>query len=314
MRKFALFLAAVLAVSLVGCSKQGENNKTNVGDITKVSSDISEPQPQFSHEGNFIRTDNKNLYEMNFTELGAQLEEIIAAKDNKVSMPFMYDLPAVDIFFTPSGEIISFNMSLRALTGENENEFIISQYKVGNNTDITGLDVQLHEKGNRFLKWVFNDTFAFEKFPDFMKWTNSFDFEKVIQEYSVGEPVRYEFLAGVNIQREMIDNENVNCIFLDCSSGTPVQVQYEDLPYSEQGIGSFEPTHDVNDSGQYLEYYVILPYYLADEMAGFPPLYAYVPPENAENKEAYYANPNAYVMGEEKYSLNNIIILFPNGI
>lgn len=333
MRKFALFLAAVLAVSLAGCSLQGGNDQTNTNHITSVSDNLSEPQPQFSREGNFIRTNSKNLYEMNFAELEEQLEEIIGAKDNKISMPFMYELPAVDIFFTPNGEMMNFNMSLRALTGENENEFIISRYKVGNNTETetdkfqtmpqvfsenvstkTGFDVQLSEKNQPFLKRPFEDTFVFEKFPAFMEWANSFDFEKVIQEYSVGEPVRYEFLAGVTIEREVIENENVNCIFLDCSSGMPVQVKYEDLPYSDTAIYPFEPTHDVNDSSQYLEYYVILPYYPADEVTGFPPRYVYTSPENAENRDAYSSNSNANVIGNEKYNLNNIIILFPNGI
>ncbi|MCH5195274.1 MAG: hypothetical protein J1F28_01085 [Oscillospiraceae bacterium] len=270
MRKLALSFAVLLTVSFVGCSSQDGG--------------ISEIQSQFSREENFIRIGSKNLYEMNFAGLKEQLEEIIDAKDNRISMPFMYDLPAVDIFFMPSGEIISFDMALRTLTGENDNEFIISQYKIKNDTDMTGFDIQLSEKDKPFLKSSFEDIFAFDKFPAFIEWADGFDFEKVIQEYSVGEPAHYEFLAGVNIQREIIDNENVNCIFLDCSSETPVQVQYEDLPYSNPDILPFEPTYNEHDRSQYLDYYIILPYYSI----------------NADVTEY-----NGY---------NRIIILFPNGV
>ena len=270
MRKLALSFAVLLTISFVGCNSQGGG--------------ISEIQSQFSREENFIRIGSKNLYEINFTKLKEHLEEIIGAKDNKISMPFMYDLPAVDIFFMPSGEIISFDMTLRTLTDENDYEFIISQYKIKNDTDMTGFDIQLSEKDKTFLKSSFEDIFAFDKFPAFIEWADGFDFEKVIQEYSVGEPAHYEFLAGTTIEREIIDSENVDCVFLDCSSGTPVQVEYEDLPYSNPNIYPFEPTYNEHDRSQYLDYYIILPYY----------------------------STNADVIEYNGY--NRIIILFPNGI
>ncbi len=309
MRKFIIpAVSCVLALSMTGCAAtkvgriQPDNKPTDNAQETTVADEVK--SLKLNDYVPLVEADalgGANLYDFDFVKLQSTLEQLLPAKDNQISIPFMYDLPAVYIQFQPSGVITKWEMSLRALTDENENEYIVSRYTVKGNTGgeaeidecpdglshnpetgawilsdesgesdapIVGLNVQTGIKNQRYAKTGFQDTFLFDEFPELMTWMSETDFKDLINTCVPGDTNMcwYEFIAGAELPRNVLDDPETTCTFWDCSSGTPVQVKLEDLPYSDPEIYYFEPAYDYDGPNhKQLRYYMLIPYYSDDK-------------------------------------------------
>lgn len=238
-------------------------------------------------------------------------------------MPYMYELPAFDIYFLPNGQIIQMDISLWAYQGENEKEQIVSQFNFESNAEmgITDTDTPIRFEVIPIEKWqnkpllkpsYGNDVFDYAQFPAFMRWATEFDFESILKDYVYEQPVFYELIAGAQIQRALIEGGEMNGKYLDLSSGEPVEISYEDLPYSPPEIFPFSPAMEVDDYRKDLEYYVILPHYHAEEKTGYNPLFVCTPDFDCENDFSFYSS-EAKALKYENYVINNFIIIFPYG-
>ncbi len=286
-------MSGVLALSLVGCAATKvvpDMAASATHDVATLSTATIDEDSQLHLEHDYIQVKNPNIGDFDFMQLQKVLADAIDAKDGKISIPFMGDQPAMKICFMPYGGISDIEMSLHALSGENGGDYIISQYTVkGNhgstptnesltgqydkrNPAIIGLNFQTAIKAQPFAKEHFNTTFRFGDFARLMQWLNTTDLLDLANTYIPNTPAWFEFTAGFEIQRELIDGDEVNCIFLDCSSDEPVQIEYTDIPYSEPGEYYFEPAFhfgEVNHTK--LSYYAITAYNLTAPRENYKP-------------------------------------------
>lgn len=248
----------------------------------------------------FISLSHANIYTLDFNDLYKQIANIVNAEDDMIAMPFMYEKPAIDMIFKPDGEIMQFDLMIRALEQTNDNDYIIGTFRVRNNlhTDsqymqslpevfsagsstMTGLDVYSQESGSNFAISYFKDTFDFDRIPKFMKWLTEFDLKSVINQYVTGEPVRFQFLSD-SIKSSILYDPNVHVTYLDCSKDQILEVERPSLSDDPAPQYAVFPNK---------YYYVIVPYYLQDgTIKGF------------DEKTLGQTKPKTYIA-------NNVIIL-----
>ncbi|QHZ50296.1 hypothetical protein [Paenibacillus larvae] len=206
----------------------------------------------------FIPLKRPNMFTLNFHDLYDQILAKIKAEDNKVTDP------TIDILFTPEGEIMNVNCSVQALEESTEDQDNMGLYRIRNNhrtefknkqsmpeafsapsSTMTGIDVYWESEGE-------GATFNFEKFPKFIEWFTNFNLKSVLEQYRVGNPVRYQFLSGP-ITSEVVENPDVHVTYLDCSSN---DIREMDKPESFSGLNYLQFTNK--------DYYAVIPYYLQD--------------------------------------------------
>ncbi|MFU2104929.1 hypothetical protein, partial [Paenibacillus larvae] len=91
-----------------------------------------------------------------------------------------------------------------------------------------------------------------QKFPKFIEWFANFNLKSVLEQYTVGRPVRFQLLSGP-ITGEVVKNPDVHVTYLDCS---PNDIREMDKPKSYPVSRYLEFTDK--------DYYAVIPYYVQD--------------------------------------------------
>ncbi|AQR78459.1 hypothetical protein ABNB59_08430 [Paenibacillus larvae] len=213
----------------------------------------------------FIPLKRPNMFTLNFHDLYDQIFAKIKAEDNKVADPTM------NILFTPGGEIMHVDCSVHALmeSSDSEDQYTMRLYRIRNNHEtefnnkqslpeafsapsstMTGIDVYRESGG--YYDGRDMDMLNFQKFPKFIEWFANFNLKSVLEQYTVGRPVRFQLLSGP-ITGEVVKNPDVHVTYLDCS---PNDIREMDKPKSYPVSRYLEFTDK--------DYYAVIPYYVQD--------------------------------------------------
>ncbi|MEV2686213.1 hypothetical protein ABNC32_15240 [Paenibacillus larvae] len=212
----------------------------------------------------FIPLKSPNMFTLNFHDLFDQIFAKIKAENNKVADP------TIDILFTPGGEIMDVDCSVHALmeSSESEDQYDLELYRIRNNhsTDtknrqslpeafsapssaMTGIDVYRESGG--YYDGRYMDMLNFQKFPKFIEWFANFNLKSVLEQYTVGSPIRFELQSKVI--SEVVQNPDVHVTYLDCSSN---DIREMDKPES------YPESHYLKLTDK--DYYAVIPYYVQD--------------------------------------------------
>lgn len=285
MRKLILVLICIALVVITGCNSTKQDSPSdvisNVSDAVETQQDFLEQKP----------VQVQNFLNLDFSELQNTIAE--TAGTQKTVAAFMYDTHPVDIFFSPTGDVTQCRMCLWTLDSETGGDYVMSEYRVNGIPETASFDVACTKPNLHFAKELFS--FDFSGLGKYTSWVSNTDLQALLDTYVPDTPVGYRLVTGV-IPAEIIDSQQVSCTALDLSSDAPTEIDLASLPripdryYLEYDLPS--------------EYYALLPYYPLNETLGYTvPLNQ--PPEGVMD----YAAPDA-----GSYSLNNILLLFPDGV
>lgn len=238
---------------------------------------VSPNGPSNSKSDDSFEFTNQNFFSLDWQLLNQNISKRIQAKDNHISMPYMYDQSSMDILFNTEGDIMSFYFSLWAEEDSTKSDYIMGQYIIEDNGNITypeafscdksaitALNVHCREDGGRFEKTSFEKYFNFNLYIKNINWLNDFDFASVIRKYVKGNPARLQFLSGP-IAKEAVNNPDVNITMLNCTSSEYKETERKCLPDSENPNLQFAMFEEKLDN-----YFVIVPYYVQDgSLKGF---------------------------------------------
>lgn len=318
MKKTILVCLCLIVLILIGCSirKTGSTSKPNNN----------------KHETNDIDTTQKNelkepFFNLDFLELQCKVEQQINAVDNQIKMPFT-STPGVEIFFSRDGRISQAFFYLQGVTKASVSEWITTHYVLQSDPEAgtaeSDFDVRTYHENLHLIKGGSQrEEDQLKYFNNFMRWADSFDFESLLKDQP--EPAVYELLAGQQLPYELLSDETVTRTLLDVSSGIPVKITKDDIPFvgsdflSEYDNKWFDPYYNApyNENSELREiiYYVILAYYPAENTDGWTPEQvlwdagSYLS-EDEPGWNQHYKD----VLGTGEYRVNNILILFPDGV
>lgn len=294
MRKIMIVLVcAVLVVSIAVFSftKQGTPDRSSPPSASANMSGETEQHRNNSEQVQPMQSHNANLLNMDFMDLQNVIYETVGTKN--ISVSFMYDTYPIDIFFLPTGEVTQCRTYLWVLDSEIGGDYVLSNYQGSGLPGTSSFDITCTIPGRHFAKEFFD--FDFNGLEKLTSWMGNTDFQALLDHYISDIPYGYWFVAGP-VPAEIIDSQQVSYTALDLSSGSPAEINLSSLPRipDEYYFG-----YDCSSN-----YYALLPYYPVSEMPGYS-----VPRGAIGVNGSDYAAPD-----EGEYSLNNILLIFPNGV
>lgn len=313
MRKFIIVNMCLLVLLLSACN-------TNRPDPTQ-NSNSTEYDANGIQSNSETKLENVKYFSWDIAELQEQIKRQIDAVDNQIKMPFWYT-PGAEIFFFKNGQIAQANFYLSGVTKPSTSTWYTTSYMLEyrpstQNAIFDGTiktyneDLALSKNGSQREK----DNFKY--FESFMNWAAHFDFENLLQNQP--EPAIYELLAGNALPYEILTDDRINCTLLDVSSNCPMEISKSDIPvidddYSDANNEWFETFYDYGGENVPLVYYVLLPYYHSEDREGW------APEQVLQDDGSYLVDQKTWnqdyrsVLESGEYRINDILILFPNGI
>lgn len=222
----------------------------------------------------YIEFVNQNFYDLNWEVLNENILKRIQVSRDQISMPFMYDEPAIDILFDSKGNIMSFHSVLWVNEFSTDNEYTMAQYAIEDTGEkfmityqdaflcdqskITSLHIQCRENGLKFEKQTFKKYFDVDQYIKNTNWLYHFSFASVINKYVKESSVRLRFLAGP-ILKEIITDSNVSVTMLNCTSTGYYETNHKLLQDFENPNLQYALFEEYLDN-----YFVVIPYYVQD--------------------------------------------------
>ena len=296
MRKVVVILicVALVSVAVFSFTKQDTSDQNSPPSVSTNASgeveqqevdqnNIEHAQPNQFH--------NANLLNVDFIDLQSVIYETVGTK--RISAPFMYETYPIDIFFLPTGEITQCRMCLWAFDSEIGGDYVISEYQSSGLPGTASFDIACTKPSQHFAKEQFD--FDFSGLENLTSWIGNTDIKAILDQYVSDIPYGYRLVMGP-ILTEIIDSQQVSYTALDLSSGSPTEINLSSLSRIPD-IYWLEYDSSPN-------YYALLPYYPATEKTGCK-----VPLNQPFDGVMDYSAPDG---GE--YSLNNIVLMFPNGV
>ena len=256
-------------------------------DSTNITGEIEKNQ------NNLEQPHNANLLTLDFIDLQSIAYEAVGTKN--ISAPSMYETYPIDIFFLPTGEVTQCRTSLWVLDLEIGGDYVLSNYQSSGLPGTSSFDIACTIPGRHFAKEFFD--FDFSEFENLISWIGNMNLQAILDHSISDIPYGYRLVMG-SIPAEIIDSQQVSYTALDLSSDSPTEINLSSL--------SRIPDMYCLEYDSSPKYYTLLPYYPASEMPGYSvPLDRLIELDGPID----FAAPD-----EGDYCINNIVLIFPNGV